>query len=48
MKTLTMISILLLALSGCGTNGTTSDTTPPQPPANIADDIKPPASPDLG
>ena len=48
MKTLTFITIILFAFGGCGENTPVSSTTPPQPPANLADDIKPPASPDIG
>jgi uncharacterized protein YceK len=48
MKTLLIIMITLWTLSGCGSDATTpeSSTTPPQP-HGIADDIKPPASPDI-
>jgi len=48
MKTLLIIMITLFTLSGCGSNATLteSSTTPPQP-QGIADDIKPPASPDI-
>ena len=49
MKTLLVIIITLWTLSGCGSNTSSqesSSTTPPQP-QGIADDIKPPASPDI-